>query len=110
VTILAEQLQALNGLCETAQLMRESAQEIVYLEKLKIRVGSAHHVVDAILWPAQHAGYTTRLFLSQPFPVKAANWTIHQILGRPWHSWSWQGVPANLPLLQMLLCHLDALK
>lgn len=110
MTIPAEQLRALEGLCESAQTMNEGAQEIVYLAKLKIRVGGAYHVVDAILWPGQHAGYTTRLFLSQPFRGKAANWTVHQILGRPWHSWSWQGVPADLPLLQMLLCHLDALK
>ena len=110
MTIAAEQLEALNGLCEAAQVLREGAQEVVYLAKLKVRVGGAHYVVDAILWPAQHAGYTTRLFLSQPFPAKAANWTVHQILGRSWHSWSWQGVPASLPLLQMLLCHLDALK
>lgn len=110
MTIPAEQVEALNGLCEAAEVMREGAQEIVYLTKLRIRVGDGRHVVDAVLWPGLHAGYTTRLFLSQPFPAKARNWTVHQILGRPWHSWSWQGVPANLPLPQMLLCHLDALK
>lgn len=110
MTILAEQLEALKDLCEAAHVMREGAQEIVYLAKLKIRVGDARFVVDAILWPGPHAGYTTRLFLSQPFPAKARNWTVHQVLGRPWHSWSWQGVPASLPLPQMLLCHLDALK
>ena len=110
MTIPAEQVEPLNGLCEAAKVMREGVQEIVYLAKLRIRVGGARHVVDAVLWPTLHAGYTTRLFLSQPFPAKAGNWTVHQILGRPWHSWSWQGVPANLPLLQMLLCHLDALK
>jgi hypothetical protein len=110
VTLPDEQLQSLNSLCESAQVMQEGANQIVYLAKLRIRVGGVQYVVDAILWPALHAGYTTRLFLSQPFPTKAANWTVHQILGRAWHSWSWQGVPADLPLLQMLLCHLDALK
>ena len=110
MSITTEQLQALKELCATAQLHREGAQEIVHLAQLKVRVGAGAHIVDAILWPAQHAGYTSRLFLSRPFPEKAANWTVHQILGRPWHSWSWQGVPADLPPLQMLLCHLDALK
>jgi hypothetical protein len=110
VTIAAEQLQSLSGLCESLQVVQEGGNEYICLMKLKIRVGDSNHVVDAILCPGLHTGYLTRLFLSQPFPNKGANWSIHQILGRPWHSWSWQGVPADLPLLRMLLCHLDALK
>jgi hypothetical protein len=108
--IADEQLQALAGLCASAQIVQEGGIVYVFLSKLTIRSGGVNHVVDAILCPAAHSGYATRLFLSQPFPAKAANWTIHQILGRPWHTWSWQGVPAELPLSQILLCHLDALE
>jgi hypothetical protein len=102
--------QALAGLCESVQEFQEGGVTYVYLANLKIRVGGTAFVVDALLCPTTYAGYFTRLFLSQAFPQKGANWTVHQILGRTWHSWSWQGVPADLPLQQMLLCHLDALK
>ena len=105
-----DQLASLQDLCEHAQVLQEGGHPYVYLSKLKIRIAEAYHIVDAILSPIPHTGYTTRLFLSQPFPSKASNWSAHQILGRAWHSWSWQGVPAELPWVQMVLCHLDALK
>lgn len=107
MSVAAEQLQPL---CEAVQVLKEGPYEYVYLMKLKVRVAGINHVVDAILCPAAHSGYTTRLFLSQAFPARGANWSVHQILGRAWHTWSWQGVPAELPVAQMLLCHLDALK
>ena len=106
----AEQLEHLKGLCESVRVVQEGGTSYVHLEKLRFRVGGANQVSDAILCPTAHSGYLTRLFLSAPFPSKGANWSVHQVLGRPWHTWSWQGVPADLPLLQMLLCHLDALK
>lgn len=105
-----QQLQEFAGVCESAQLMRDGTHDYIYLKRLRVRVGGDNHVVDALLSPTTHSGYTTRLFLSQPFPGKAANWTMHQILGRSWHTWSWQGVPSELPAIRILLCHLDALK
>ena len=103
-------LQQLADICEGAEVLNEGTQEYVYLKQLKVRVGVDNYIVDALLSATAHTGYTTRLFLSQSFPGKSANWTIHSILGRPWHTWSWQGVPADLTPMQILLCHLDALK
>lgn len=97
-------------LCDAAEIQSEAGIQFIYLRQLRFRVNGVVRVVDALLCPTSHSGYTTRLFLSQPVQEKAANWSVHQVLGRPWHTWSWQGVPANLPLPQMLLCHLDALK
>lgn len=108
--ITAEQLAPLETVCARAQVMTEAGIELVALDQLKVRSNGTAHVVDALLCPTTHSGYHTRLFLSQPFPQKATNWTVHQLLGRPWHTWSWQGVPANLPLLEMLMCHLDPLR
>lgn len=110
MTISADQLQPLQSLCDGVHVLPEGPYEYIHFMKLKVRVAGANHIVDAILCPAAHSGYTTRLFLSQSFPGRGANWSVHQILGRQWHTWSWQGVPASLPLPQMLLCHLDALK
>lgn len=110
MSVTPEQLHPMSSICESAELFSESAQEYVFLRKLRIRVGTENYVVDALLSPTSHTGYTTRLFLSQAFPNKGANWSVHQILGRAWHTWSWQGVPTDIPLIQMLLSHLDALK
>jgi len=108
--IAAEQIASLSTVCERAQVMSEAGVDMVVLDKLTVRVGGQAHKLDAVLCPSTHSGYTTRLFLSQSFPQKGGNWTVHQLLGRQWHTWSWQGVPADLPLLQMLMCHLDALR
>jgi hypothetical protein len=105
-----QDVEQFKGVCENLEVLQEGGAEYVFLKRLKIRVGADNHVVDALLSLGPHTGYSTRLFLSQPFPAKAGNWTTHQILGRSWHTWSWQGVPADLPPMQILLCHLDALK
>jgi hypothetical protein len=110
VTISEDRLSPLRSLCESAQVLQEGGHEYIYLKNLRIRVAGETHVVEAVLCPSANNGYLTRLFLSVAFPKKGANWSVHQILGRVWHTWSWNGVPADLPLLQMLLCHLDALE
>jgi hypothetical protein len=108
--ITPEQLASLSTVCAQAQVMPEAGIDLVVMDKLRVRVNEQVHELDAVLCPAAHSGYTTRLFLSQAFPQQGNNWTAHQLLGRQWHTWSWQGVPADLPLLQMLMCHLDALR
>ena len=66
--------------------------------------------VDGLLCPRDHASYTTRLFLSQPFPNRGQNWTVHQIMGRAWHTMSFNNVPASLPWSEILAIHLGQLK
>jgi len=108
--ITSEQVASLSEVCAQAQVMTEAGMDLVFMNKLRVRVSGQVHELDAVLCPGGHSGYTTRLFLSQPFPQKASNWSVHQLLGRQWHTWSWQGVPPDQPLLQMLMCHLDALR
>jgi hypothetical protein len=110
VTLPVDRLSPLQCLCETARALQEGGLDYIHLKNLKIRVAGQNYEVDALLCPMANTGYTTRLFLSQSFPQKGANWSVHQILGRAWHTWSWNNVPADLPLLQMLVCHLDALE
>jgi hypothetical protein len=111
-----QQIASLFSICPDVNLKQEHNRQFLYLPKLKIPVGESIKVVDALLCPSEHSGYTTRLFLSEPISErptisgKAANWTVHSILARTWHSWSWQGVSADLPLVQMLLAHTRALK
>ena len=95
-------------MCPGAEEMTRSRGALFPPPKLKLPGGNAE--VEALLCPQQHGGYATRLFLSSPVPGKGANWSVHQILGKTWHTWSWNGVPATLRPLQILLGHLDALK
>ena len=90
--------------------MSDAGITYVYLPNLNITTDGQTRSLDALLCPVQHGGYTTRLFLAEPIPNKGQNWTIHVILSRTWHTWSWNNVPANLELLQILSAHLRALR
>jgi len=116
VSPIAEQLCTLTNVCPGARLMTECGQEFVFLPDLSVTVGKAAMKLDALLCPSGHSGYATRLFLSEPITDRptirgqAANWSTHVVLGRTWHTWSWRDVSPGLPLLQILLGHLAALR
>ena len=105
-----EQLAGLRQLCKEPELRVEGGISYVVLAQIKVTVAGSVRVVDALLCAGAHNGYTTRLFLSQPFPERAANWSQWVIFGRNWHTWSWQNVPADIPWIQMVLEHLRALR
>ncbi len=113
---IADELRTLASLSPDAKLMTDGGQEFVFLPKLSIAVGQAVKTLDVLLCPSRHSGYSTRLFLAEPISErptiggKTANWSAHTIMARTWHSWSWDGVSADLPLLQMLLAHVAALR
>jgi hypothetical protein len=105
-----EGMETLRALCEKPAAMTEGGTRYIYLPQLKFVAAGIQRESDALLCPGPHNGYTTRLFLSAPIPERGANWSQWQIFGRTWHTWSWQNVPANLPMIQMLLEHLRALR
>jgi hypothetical protein len=110
------QLSTLLAICPDACEREEAGSRFLSLPKLQVEVGNDVKVLDALLSVAPHSGYTTRLFLSEQIAQRlnignsAANWTMHHILGRNWWTWSWQGVPGNIPWCQILVAHLRALK
>lgn len=103
-------LEPLFAICANPAEMAEGGVSYIYLPELKILAAGTERVLDALLRPGPHNGYTSRLFLSIQVPERGANWTQWQIFGRTWHTWSWQNVPAELPLIQMVLEHLRALR
>lgn len=109
-------LQALQAICPRATRHTEAGYRYVFLPKLKVPVAAVVRELDALLCLCAHSGYPTRLFLEAPITERqtigahAANWSQHAILGRSWWSWSWTGVSADLPAVQVLLAHLMALR
>lgn len=110
MSIDQKQLAEVAALVPGARVMPDAGLEYIFLPGLKVIVGKEECVLDALLCPVQHGGYTTRLFLAEPIPQRGQNWTTHNILSRSWHTWSWNNVPANLSPMQILSAHLKALR
>lgn len=110
MTIDSQQLGEVKSLVPGAAVMPDGNIDYIFLPNLKLLVAGVQQVLDGLLCPVQHGGYTTRLFLSQRFSQCGQNWTNHNILGREWHTWSWNQVPPNLPLVQILLAHARGLR
>lgn len=108
--INTEQFNALTLIIPGASSMTDAGIDYIYLPALKVVTGEVQRIVDGMLCPMQHGGYATRLFLAEPVQGRGQNWTVHTILSRTWHTWSWNGVPANLSLTQILSAHLGALR
>lgn len=110
------QLSTLLTICPEACERNEAGYRFVSLPRLRVEVGSTSRVLDGLLAVTSHSNYSTRLFLSEQITERqkigdmAANWTMHHILGRNWWTWSWQGVPSDIPWLHILRSHLKALK
>jgi hypothetical protein len=97
----------LRAVCPEATEMMEGAVRYIYLPDLRLPAGNVPSVVEGLLRPgAGSDGYTSRLFLSHAFPTKGQNWTVHQIVAKTWHTPSFNLVPADLPLLDILANHL----
>lgn len=107
--IPSEHLSELQLVCAGASEMTEGGQEYIHLPALKLPEGCSVKEVEALLCLSPHSGYVTRLFLAQP-PGRGANPTSHCILGRTWHSWSWNHVPNTLRPAQVLAEHLRGLR
>ena len=104
------EIEGLKLHCSFATVMPEGGVQFILLPKLRFWSNDSVLEMDVLLCPQAHTGYQTRLFLERPIAGKGANWTTHYILGRSWFTWSWNNVPANLPLIEILANHLGALR
>jgi len=102
--------EVLRAACPAARILSEGGITYISLPDLRFQSGNQTIAREALLCPQQHGGYMTRLFFHQPVPGKGNNWTLHQILGRTWHTWSWNNVEASLPVADILANHLRALR
>jgi hypothetical protein len=105
VTVGVEALDEVQQLCPGAAAMTEGGQDFIFLPALKVPVGQETLLRDGLLTLQGHSGYVSRLFLSELIAGRGANWTMHTVLGRSWHTPSWRDVPLGRPV-EMLLQHL----
>lgn len=106
------ELPALRGFCDGATIIPEGDALFIHLAKLRFDCCGAVHVCDALLSPYEVAalsGYTTRLLLGSQPPKAGISWTTVTALGSQWHTWSWQGIPSDWTLVEILSNHLKAL-
>jgi hypothetical protein len=103
------QLARLRTLCPGAELWDEAGAPLVFLPDLKVESAGAMRIVDALLCPRPRDNYTSRLYYSLQLPVDR-NWAAHNLMTRTWWAFSWQGIGANQPWIDMLAAHLEAVK
>lgn len=108
--VAAGHLQELSALCEEVREITEGGKMYIHLPRLRLPRGCVPGEVEGLLCVQEYSGYATRLFLSQPVAGRGANWSVHHILGRTWHSWSWNNVSAQMRPAEILAEHLRALR
>lgn len=88
----------------------EGWRKLIYMEKLRFRVGATQYVTDAILClNHDNATYPTKLYLAQNVGG-GINWNENAyLLGRNWPTFSWSGVTPDQPYLDILAAHLAPL-
>lgn len=105
-----DDLAELGLLGGTVKEFQEGDKQYFHLQLVTLPAGCTPAASEALLCPQERDGYLTRLFLAQPVANRGGNWTVHRILDRKWHTWSWQGIAANQRLAQILRGHLRGLQ
>ena len=102
-----DEIARLRTVCPGAALWDEAGEPLVFLPDLKVDSAGTVHTVDALLCPRMRDGYDTRLYYSRQLPVPR-DWSAHAVMAGSWYTFSWQGIPASQPWLDILASHLDA--
>ncbi len=67
--------------------------------------------MDVVLCPRGLAGHVTRLLPERRVDDKPnLNWQQVVVLGRTWHTWSWNNIPADQPWLKIYAEHARLLR
>jgi hypothetical protein len=106
----ATHLDELRSACGDVSVVTEGGVDFIFLPRLVLPEGCTPRETAALLCTGQHAGYTTRLFFPSIIPGRGANWTKHVVVGKPWYTWSWNQVPADLRPAEILAEHLRGLR
>jgi hypothetical protein len=105
------EIESLRAIWPQVSVVLEGGVTWVLLPKTRLTVPGGVAIMDTVLCPNGQGGYSTRLLLESPVTGKPGlNWAQLLALGRTWHTWSWQSVPANQSWLQIYIEHARQLR
>jgi hypothetical protein len=111
VTSAEAELKSLREISPQASLHRDGAMTCVLLPQAHLASPAGIEVMDTILCPNGLSGYVTRLLLERRIAAKGnLNWQQVMLLGRAWHTWSWNQVSADQPWIRIFAEHVRALR
>jgi hypothetical protein len=107
----ADELEGLREVSPQAALFQEGVVTAVLLPATKLVTPSGTQVMDTVLCPKGLAGYVTRLLLAQRITEKGnLNWQQVMLLGRVWHTWSWNSISPDQPWIRIFAEHARLLR
>lgn len=108
-TTVIDSAAELRSVCGNVTEYTEGGRRYLHLPRVVLPGGCVPAAAEGLLCMNERDGYETRLFLSAQVN-RGQNWTVHRILERNWHTWSWKGVLANQRPSQVLAGHLGGLR
>ncbi|MCU1295183.1 MAG: hypothetical protein JWP08_4033 [Bryobacterales bacterium] len=90
-----------------AEVVDDGGHTYVYMPQLKLPNGES---IEALLQLTGPDPYFTRLYLPKVIEGKGPNWTVHQLLNKTWHTWSWKDIQYNGRIVDVLRNHLEPLR
>ena len=116
---IGDQVRELARVFPGTRAALEGGVAYYFLPAVKLPGHCVPDTLDLLLCPVHRDGYDTRLFFPEqvhrppnPDQKKRLNWNGQaRILERNWHALSWK-IPGvlGMRLIQMVLCHLEALQ
>ncbi len=106
-----ETLAPIAALCDgEVSFKTEGWRKLIYMQRLRFWVGSRERAMDALLClNHDNPTYPTKLYLAENVGG-GLNWNESAyLLGRHWPTFSWSGVHANQPYVDILAAHLAPL-
>ena len=100
------EFEKLKSMHTNARLLTQGGQPMVLLPAFSFRAAGRDQLMDLLLVPWAHSGYSTRLFFERAIRERGQNWTEHCFLERKWWTPSWNNVPATFPWREILGAHI----
>jgi hypothetical protein len=105
------ELENLRVISPQASLTLEAGRPWVLLPDTNLQTPAGIEVMDTLLCPQGDGSYVTRLLLQRRIAGKDnLNWQQAIALGRQWHTWSWNHIPADQPWLKIFAEHARLLR
>ena len=105
------ELESLREISPQASLHHEGGVPCVFLPQTRLATPNGVVVMDTVLCPKGLGGYVTRLLLERRISEKITlNWQQAMMLGRAWHTWSWNQISPNQPWIRIFAEHARLLR